>query len=119
MAGRFIDKLVKAARLDPVKKEVKLSDGTEVVMWVAPMTAAERDRAKKDARSDDPNAFALQLLIQKAKDSNGTKLFGPGDAATLRNSVRDDDLQALMMAVLTDNQDEEEEEELDMKSSGD
>ena len=40
MAGRFIDKLVKAARLDPVKKEVKLSDGTEVVMWVAPMTAA-------------------------------------------------------------------------------
>ena len=115
MAGRFIDKLVKAARLDPVKKEVKLSDGTEVVMWVAPMTAAERDRAKKDARSDDPNAFALQLLIQKAKDANGTKLFGPGDAATLRNSVRDDDLQKLMMAVLT-GEEEEEGEEFDMKS---
>jgi hypothetical protein len=118
MAGRFIDKLVKAARLDPVKKEVKLSDGTEVVMWIAPLTAAERDRAKKDARSDDPNAFALQLLLNKAKDSNGVKLFTPGDAATLRNSVRDEDLQALMMAVLTDEK-EEEEEELDMKSSDD
>ena len=118
MAGRFIDKLVKAARLDPVKKEVKLSDGTVVVMWVAPMTAAERDRAKKDARSDDPNAFALQLLLTKAKDSNGTKLFSPADAATLRNSVRDEDLQALMMAVLTGDE-EEGEEELDMKSSDD
>ena len=118
MAGRFIDKLVKAARLDPVKKEVKLSDGTEVVMWVAPMTAAERDRAKKDARSDDPNAFAMQLLLSKAKDSNGTKLFSPADAATLRNQVRDEDLQALMMAVIVDNP-AEEEEELDMKSSSD
>ena len=118
MAGRFIDKLVKAARLDPVKKEVELSDGTVVVMWVAPMTAAERDRAKKDARSDDPNAFALQLLLTKAKDSNGTKLFSPGDAATLRNSVRDEDLQKLMMAVITDDTDEEEEE-FDMKSSDD
>ena len=117
MAGRFIDKLVKAARLDPVKKEVELSDGTVVVMWVAPMTAAERDRAKKDARSEDPNAFALQLLLTKAKDSNGTKLFGPGDAATLRNSVRDEDLQKLMLAVL--GADEEEEEQLDMKSSDD
>ena len=115
MAGRFIDKLVKAARLDPVKREVKLSDGTEVVMWIAPMTAAERDRAKKDARSDDPNAFALQLLIQKAKDGNGMKLFTPADAATLRNKVRDEDLQKLMMAVLTD-ETEEGEEEFDMKS---
>ena len=114
MAGRFIDRLVKAARLDPVKKEVKLSDGSEVVMWVAPMTAAERDRAKKDARSDDPNAFALQLLLNKAKDNNGNKLFSPADAATLRNKVRDEDLQALMLAILTD--EKEEEEELDMKS---
>ena len=108
MAGRFIDKLVKAARLDPVKKEVKLSDGTVVVMWVAPMTAAERDRAKKDARSTS-NARAPAAADQ-AKDSNGTKLFSPADAATLRNSVRDEDLQALMMAVLTGDEEEGEEE---------
>ena len=118
MAGRFIDRLVKAARLDPVKKEVKLSDGTEVVMWIAPLTAAERDRAKKDARSDDPNAFALQLLLNKAKDGSGVKLFSPADAATLRNQVRDEDLQKLMLAVISDEA-AEEEEELDMKSSSD
>ena len=53
MAGRFIDKLKKAARLEPVKKEITLDNG-EVVMYITPLTAAERERAKKDARSDDP-----------------------------------------------------------------
>ena len=99
MAVRFIDKLVKAARLEPVKKEIKLDSGDEIVVWVSPLTAAERDRAKKDARSEDANAFALQLLIQKA---------------TLRNEVCDSDLQKLMLAVLSS---EEEGEELDMKSA--
>jgi len=117
MAGatRFIDKLRKAARLDPVKKEVRLDSGDEVVMYVTPLTAAERERAKKDARSDDPNAFALQLLLQKAKNGNGVPLFTPGDAAILKNEVRDSDVQKLMMAVI--GSDEEEEEPLDMKSS--
>lgn len=114
MAGRFIDKLKKAARLEPSKKEVVLESGDEVVMYVTPLTAAERERAKKDARSEDPGAFALQLLVKKAKDSNGTPLFSPGDVADLKNAVRDSDLQKLMLAVLGV---DEEEEELDMKSS--
>ena len=116
MAGRFIDKLKKAARLDPIKKEITLEGGETVVMWVTPLTAAERERAKKDARSDDPNAFALQLLIRKAKDDKGTPLFSPGDVADLKNAVRDADLQSLMLAVLGG---EEGDEDLDMKSSDD
>ena len=116
MAGatRFIDKLKKAARLEPSKKTIQLDSGDEVVMYVSPLTAAERERAKKDARSEDAGAFALQLLIKKAKDSNGSPLFTPGDAAVLKNEVRDSDLQKLMLAVLGV---EEDEEEMDMKSS--
>ena len=76
MAGRFIDKLKKAARLEPVKKEIVLDSGEEVVMYVT-LTAAERERAKKDARSDDPGAFALQLLIRKAKNGNNQPLLPP------------------------------------------
>ena len=113
MAGRFIDKLKSAARLEPVKKEIILDNGDEVVMYVTPLTAAERERAKKDARSEDPGAFALQLLIKKAKDSGGRPLFTPGDAAVLKNEVRDSDLQKLMLAVLG----ADEDESLDMKSS--
>ena len=113
MAGRFIDKLKSAARLEPVKKEIVLDSGEEVVMYVTPLTAAERERAKKDARSDDPGAFALQLLIRKAKNGSGQPLFTPGDAAVLKNEVRDSDLQKLMLAVLG----ADEEDDLDMKSS--
>jgi hypothetical protein len=115
MAGatRFIDKLKKAARLDPVKKEVQLESGDIVVMYVSPLTAAERERAKKEARSDDPGDFALQLLVRKGKDANGRPLFTPGDVAVLKNEVRDADLQSLMLAVLSN----DSTEDLDMKSS--
>ena len=113
MAGRFIDKLKSAARLEPTKKEILLDNGDEVVMYVTPLTAAERERAKKDARSDDPGAFALQLLIKKAKDSSGRPLFTPGDVSVLKNEVRDSDLQKLMLAVLG----ADDEDDLDMKSS--
>ena len=117
MPVRFVDKLVKAARLEPVKKEITLESGEVVCMWISPLTAAERDRAKKNARSDDPNAFALQLLISKAKDENNSPLFSAGDLATLRNEVRDADLQKLMLAVL--GADDDEEEPTDMKSTDD
>ena len=99
---RAIDRLRKAANLEPQKKTVVLSDGTEFDMWVTPLTAAERERAQRQAKSDDANAFALQLLIAKAMDENGTKLFSPGEIDVLKNEVKDKDLQSLMLAILTD-----------------
>jgi hypothetical protein len=99
---RAIDRLRKAANLEPTKKQVELSDGSTFEMWVAPLTMAERERAQKNAKSDDANAFALQLLIQKACDENGTKLFSAGEIDVLKNEVKDRDLQALMLAILTD-----------------
>lgn len=99
---RAIDRLRKAANLEPVKKQVELSDGSTFEMWVAPLTMAERERAQKQAKSDDANAFALQLLIAKALDENGAKLFSAGEVDILKNEVKDKDLQALMLAILTD-----------------
>jgi len=99
---RAIDRLRKAANLEPVKKIVELSDGTKFEMWVAPLTMAERERAQKQAKSDDANAFALQLLIAKALDDTGARLFSSGEIDVLKNEVKDKDLQALMLAILTD-----------------
>lgn len=101
-----IERLRKAANLEPVKKVVMLSDGSEFEMWVTPLTAAERERATRQAKSDDASAFALQLLINKALDENGKKLFSAGEIDVLKNEVKDKDLQALMLAVLTDDADE-------------
>ena len=99
---RAIDRLRKAANLEPTKKNVELSDGSSFEMWVSPLTMAERERAQKQAKSEDANAFALQLLIAKALDENGTKLFASGEIDVLKNEVKDKDLQALMLAILTD-----------------
>jgi hypothetical protein len=99
---RAIDRLRKAANLEPVKKSVELSDGSTFEMWVTPLTMAERERAQKQAKSDDATAFALQLLITKALDESGAKIFNPGEIDVLKNEVKDKDLQALMLAIITD-----------------
>ena len=109
---RAIDRLRKAANLEPVKKTIALSDGSEFEMWVTPLTMAERERAQKQAKSDDANAFALQLLITKALDETGAKMFNVGEIDVLKNEVKDKDLQALMLAIITD----DNEEPLDPKS---
>ena len=100
-----LDRLRKAANLEPVKKEVRLSDGSIFEMYVSPLTMAERERAQRLAKSDDSNAFALQLLLSKAQDENGRKLFNAGEIDVLKNEVKDSDLQSLMLAVI--NSDEE------------
>jgi len=105
---RAIDRLRKAANLEPVKKVVELSDGTTFEMWSTPLTMAERERAQRQAKSDDAGAFALQLLITKALDENGKKLFAPGEIDILKNEVKDKDLQSLMLAIISEDENAEE-----------
>ena len=107
-----LERLKKAANLEPIKKEITLSDGSPFTMYVTPLTMAERERAQRQARSDDTNAFALQLLINKALDENGQRLFKAGEIDILKNEVKDSDLQVLMLAVIN----AEEDEAVDPKS---
>ena len=104
-----LDRLRKAANLEPVKKEVTLSDGSVFEMYVTPLTMAERERAQKQT-NNDANNFALQLLMNKALDENGNRLFRTGEVDVLKNEVKDSDLQKLMLAVIN-----EDEEEIDPK----
>jgi len=62
------------------------------------------------AKGDDTNEFALRLLLTKAQDQNGEKLFQPGEIDILKNEIRDSDLQKLMLCVI-----QEEEEPIDPK----
>ena len=106
-ALRPIDRLKKAANLVPSRKDVELNDGTTFTFWCRPLTMAERDKAQRTAKGDDAGAFALQLLLDKAIDEGGQRLFTPADIAELKHEVRDADLQALMLAVLTSPEDGE------------
>jgi hypothetical protein len=107
---RALDRLKKAANLVPAKKTVELSDGTTFEFYCSPLTMAEREKAQKDAGSEEATAFALQLLVQKAKDETGLALFKAGEIAELKNEVRDADLQTLMLAVITGDKTPTEEE---------
>lgn len=107
---RALDVLKSAAHLVPIKKSVTLNNGEVFEFYCTPLTMAEREKAQKDANSEEATAFALQLLIRKAKDETGQPLFRAGEAAELKNEVRDEDLQALMLAVITDKNDVPEDE---------
>ena len=107
---RAIDRLRKAANLQATKKEVTLSDGTVFEMWVTPLTLAERERIQNGVKLDDANEFAIRLLLTKALDETGQKLFQIGEIDVLKNEVRDSDLQKLMLAIMM-----EEEEPIDPK----
>jgi len=114
MAGSALARLKKAANIEPTKRTVTLSDGSEFVLYATPLTMAERERAQKMPGGDDANGFALNLLVTKAMDEAGQRLFAAGEMAELKNETADADLQQLMLAVI---QNPEEEEITDMKST--
>ena len=107
-------RLKKAANLTPIKRVVTLSDGDTFEFYAAPLTMAERDRAQKMPGGDDANGFALNLLVTKAVDEAGQRLFQAGEIAELKNDVLDADLQAMMLAIITN---PEEQQDADMKSA--
>jgi hypothetical protein len=108
---RAIDLLRKAANFEPIRQEITLGNGDEFVFYVAPLNAAEREKAQKDGGSDS-NGFAMQLLIQKALDENGERMFKSGDIPVLKREVEDEDLQKMILCVLRPRGGKDEEPDL-------
>lgn len=109
---RAIDRLRKAANFEPIKQEVVLSNGDEFIFYVTPLTAAEREKAQKNAKNDSANDFAMQLLIAKALDENGERLFKAGDIPVLKQEVIDEDLQKIILCVLRPDDGDEASDDL-------
>ena len=86
------------------------------VYW-HPLTIAEREAIQKKTNSDDTNDYALQMMIEKALDKEGTKLFQDGDKASLRREVEASILQEIQLAMINAGADKEvEEAKADLKS---
>ena len=99
-------------------KHAVKKDGEELftVHW-HPLTIAERESIQKKTGSDDPTEFALTLMIQKALDKEGKRLFLDGDKAVLRREVEATVLQEIQLAMLDSGNDKGlEEAEADLKS---
>lgn len=99
-AGSVMDKLLRsAAGLKATRHIITLVSGEEVEFYLTPMTAGQRRRAREAAGTDDAAAVALQLLIAKATDRNGTRLFKPAMAADLEDAILEEDLVALQLEI--------------------
>ena len=91
---RAIDKLKQAFSIGKRSSYPIYKDGELIltVYWT-PLTIADRDvindilMASNRVQNEGSLDFALQVIINKAQDENGQKLFSEGDKVTLRREI--------------------------------
>ena len=69
------------------KHDVIKNDEVIFSVYWHPLTIAERESIQKKTGLEDTNDYALQLMIEKALDKDGARLFQDGDRASLRREV--------------------------------
>ena len=117
--AKAIDLLRNKFGISQLYKHDVIKDGeTVLTVYWHPLTIAERESIqKKSGNTDDASNFALSLMIEKALDEKGKRLFADGDKATLRREVEAAVLQEMQLAMLESGSNKEVEEvEKDLKS---
>ena len=86
------------------------------VYW-HPLTIAEREAIQKKTGTDDNADYALQMMIEKALDVDGKRIFQDGDKASLRREVEVTILEEIQLAMINAGADKEvKEAKADLKS---
>jgi len=103
------------------KHEVKVEGEVVLEVYWHPLTIAERESIQKKSNahgSEDASDFALSLMIEKALDADGKRLFSDGDRAALRRDVEANILQDIQLAMLSSGTEQRvEEAKADLKSA--
>jgi len=98
------------------KHEVKSGDEVVLEVYWHPLTISERESIQKKA-GDDAGDFALGLMIEKALDADGKRLFQDGEKSQLKNAVDASVLQEIQLAMLASGAENKvEEAKADLKS---
>jgi len=100
------------------KYEVKKDEEVVLEIFWHPLTISERESIQKKSGSDDATEFALDLMLQKALDSDGKRIFQDGEKAVLKNAVEAAVLQEIQLAMLSSGAENKvEEAKADLKSA--
>ena len=99
------------------KHDVKQDDEIILSIYWHPLTIAERESIQKKTGIEDTNDYALQLMIEKALDKDGARLFQDGDKASLRREISASILEEIQIAMIQVGADKEvKEAKADLKS---
>ena len=89
------------------KHDVKQNDEIILSVYWHPLTIAEREAIQKKTGTDDNADYALQMMIEKALDKEGVRLFQDGDKASLRREIEASILEQIQLAMLQAGADKE------------
>tara|TARA_R100000734_G_C3299577_1_gene90360 strand:+ start:194 stop:565 length:372 start_codon:yes stop_codon:yes gene_type:complete len=114
--ARAIDMLCKAFSVEE-RSSYTIKKGGEVVikLYWKPLTIADRDSINKTmkalnlGRTEDNLDFAIQMLIRKAEDEAGNRIFSDGDRAKIQNRLP----MSIVLDVMSKMQGLDEVEEAD------
>ena len=119
---RAIDKLCQAFSVEE-RSSYTIKKGGEVVikLYWKPLTIADRDSINKTmkalnlGRTEDNLDFAIQMLIRKAEDEAGNRVFSDGDRAKIQNRLP----MSIVLDIMSKMQGMDEVEEADDLKSED
>ena len=98
------------------KHDIKQNDEIILTVYWHPLTIAEREAIQKKS-SDDVNDYALQMMIEKALDEDGKRIFQDGDKASLRREIEASVLEEIQLAMVNAGADKEvKQAKADLKS---
>ena len=101
---RAIDKLKKAFSVEE-RSSYSILKGEELILKIfwSPLTIADRDTinttllAMNKGQEEGSLDFALQVIVTKAEDESGAKLFTAADLPSLRREIP----LAVLLAIMT------------------
>jgi len=117
---RAIDKLKQAFNVEE-RSSYSVFKGDELILKIfwSPLTIADRDTinstliAMNKGQDEGSLDFALQVIVTKAEDETGTKMFTAGDLPALRREIP----LAVLLDIMTKMQGVGEEESPDAVKS--
>ena len=119
-ATRAIDKLRQAFSVEE-RSSYSIFKGNELILKVfwSPLTIADRDTinstliAMNKGQEEGSLDFALQVIVTKAEDDSGAKIFSTADLAALRREIP----MSVLLDIMTKMQGVGEEESPDAVKS--